>query len=79
MAEMEFDQPNWAPLEAKGGPELCRQFMWMWRQSGIEFYKHIDTRRYLLMDSEGRCYRQTEGGFEPVDASTELKRVRGEE
>jgi len=79
MGAKEFDKPNWAPLEAMGGPELCAQFMWMWRESGIEFYKHIDARRYLLLDSEGRCYRQTEGGFEPVDASTELKRVKGEE
>jgi hypothetical protein len=79
MGAKEFDKPNWAPLEAIGGPELCEQFMWMWRESGIEFFKHIDTRRYLLLDSEGRCYRQTEVGFEPVDAATALKRVKGEE
>ena len=79
MGAKEFDKPNWAPLEAKGGPELCEQFMWMWRESGIEFFKHIDTRRYLLLDSDGRCYRQTEGGFEPVDTATALKRVKGEE
>ena len=78
MGAKEFDQPNWAPLEAMGGPELCCRFMWMWRQSGIEFFKHIDTRRYLLLDSSGRCYRQTEGGFEPMDVETELKRVKGE-
>ena len=79
MGTKEFDKPNWAPLEAIGGPELCGQFMWMWRESDIEFYKHIETRRYLLLDSDGRCYRQTEGGFEPVDAVAALKRVKGEE
>ncbi len=78
MTAMEFDAPNWAPLAAKGGPQLCCEFMWMWRKSGIEFSKHIRTRRYLLLDSEGRCYRQTVVGFEAADLGTELKRARGE-
>jgi len=78
MTVMEFDAPNWAPLEAKGGPELCGEFMWMWRQSGIEFFKHIRTRRYLLLDSRGWCYRQTAIGFEAADLDTEIKRARGE-
>ena len=76
MAAKEFDAPNWAPLEAKGGPELCREFMWMWRESGIEFFKHIRTRRYLLLDSQGRCYRQSAGGIEPADLDAEIERVR---
>jgi hypothetical protein len=75
---MECDKPNWAPLEAKGGPELCSEFMWMMRRSGIEFFKHIRTRRYLLLDSDGRCYRRTANGFEVADLRTELKRARGE-
>lgn len=78
MTAMEFEAPNWAPLEAKGGPELCCEFMWMWRQFGIEFFKHIRTRRYLLLDSVGRCYRRTAGGFGPADLDTESKRARGE-
>jgi hypothetical protein len=78
MTVMEADNPNWAPLEAKGGPELCSEFMWMMRRDGIEFFKHIRTRRYLLLDSEGRCYRQTNTGFEPADLDPELKRARGE-
>jgi hypothetical protein len=52
--------------------------MWMWREGGIEFYKHITTRRYLLLDSDGGCYRQTGGGLEAVDVAAELKRVRGD-
>jgi hypothetical protein len=75
---MEFDKPNWAPLEAVGGPELCGEFMWMMRQSGIEFFKHIRTRRYLLMNSNGGCYRRTATGFEAANLETELKRARGE-
>ena len=78
MIAMECDNPNWAPLEAVGGPEMCSEFMWIGRKCGIEFFKHICTRRYLLLDSEGRCYRQTASGFEPADLETGLKRARGE-
>jgi hypothetical protein len=73
---MEYERPNWAPLEAVGGPELCGEFMWMMRQSGIEFFKHIRTRRYLLLDSDVRCFRRAAAGFEAADLDTELKRVR---
>jgi len=52
--------------------------MWMWREGGIEFYKHITTRRYLLLDSEGHCYRQTGAGLEAADVAAELKRVTGD-
>lgn len=78
MIAMECDNPNWAPLEAVGGPEMSSEFMWMGRQSGIDFFKHICTRRYLLLDSRGCCYRQTSIGFEAADLATELKRARGE-
>ena len=77
MNGMESDKPNWAPLEAVGGPELCSEFMWMMRRSGIEFFKHIRTRRYLLLDSDGRCFRRTAIGLEPADMEAELKRARG--
>jgi len=50
--------------------------MWMWREGGIEFYKHICTRRYLLLDSEGRCYQRGPNGLELADVHAELKRVR---
>ena len=74
----EFERPDWTPLERLIGSRCC-QFMWMWREGGIEFYKHITTRRYLLLDSEGHCYRQTGAGLEAVDAAVELKRVTGDE
>ena len=78
MIRMECDKPNWAPLEAVGGPELCGEFMWMMCRAGIEFFKHTRTRRYLLLDSAGRCYRQTNAGFESAELAIELKRARGE-
>ena len=72
----EFEGPDWTPLERLTGSRCC-QFMWMWREGGIEFYKHITTRRYLLLDSDGGCYRQTAAGLAAVDAQAELKQVRG--
>jgi hypothetical protein len=71
---MNFDQPNWAPLERLIGAG-CAAFMWMWCEGDVQFYKHIDTRRYLLLDSDGRCYRQGPRGLEPANLDEELKRV----
>ncbi len=71
---------NWTPLETMlrqtGRPEsLCGAFMWMYRQNGIEFYKHVDTRRYLLLDSQLQCWRQGKHGFEPSDFAREFDLV----
>lgn len=71
---------NWAPLEAR----LCndtgaiREFMWMYGNgaTGIEYYKHSATRRYLLLHGDGRCFQQTEDGLVEVDFHQELRRVR---
>ena len=76
MADKIFDQPNWKPLEQLVGPEGSGAFMWMWREGKIEFYKHICTRRYLLLDSEGQCYERTPNGLKRADIHAELKRVR---
>ena len=74
--DKEFDRPDWTPLERLIGNRCC-EFMWMWRQGGIEFDKHITTRRYLVLDSEGSCYGQPPAGLEVIDVAAELKRVRG--
>jgi len=76
MAEKSLENPNWKPLEELVGPSGCAHFMWMWRDGEIEFYKHIVTRRYLLLDAAGQCYRRTPTGFQLVDARTEIERVR---
>jgi hypothetical protein len=77
---MEVGASNWFPLETSlrqsGRPiDLCAAFMWMCRDRGIEFYKHIDTRRYLLLDSESRCWRQGDGGLELSDFEREFRRA----
>lgn len=73
----DFEGPDWTPLEGLIG-DRSGEFMWMWRESGVEFYKHIGTRRYLLLGSKGGCYRQTAAGLELIDVAAELKRVRGD-
>jgi hypothetical protein len=69
--------PNWTPLECRLPPVLCAEFMWMFRQAGVEHYKHRDTRRYLLLGQGGECVARTDGGFEEVDFEKEWQRVSG--
>lgn len=76
MAEKHFENPNWKPLERLLGSSGCENFMWMWREVGVEFYKHIRTRHYLLLDSEGLCYRRGPNGPELTDVQAELERVQ---
>ena len=72
--KMEIEPPNWKPLEIQIG-QRCAEFMWMWRQNGLEYYKHIDTRRYLVLDAEGRSYRRRDGDLVVVDFAEEFCRV----
>lgn len=69
--------PNWTPLECRLPPVLCAEFMWMFRQAGVEHYKHRDTRRYLLLGQGGECVARTDNGFEEVDFEEEWQRVSG--
>lgn len=69
--------PNWTPLECRLPPVLCAEFMWMFRQAGVEHYKHRDTRRYLLLGQGGECFARTDRGFEEVDFEEEWQRVSG--
>jgi hypothetical protein len=71
---MELEPANWKPLELRIG-ERCAEFMWMWRQNDLEYYKHIDTRRYLILDAEGRSYDRRDGDLVPVDFAVEFRRV----
>ena len=55
---------DWTPLELVLGPKLCECFMFMGRSGELYLYKHIDTRRYLNLDAEGRCFRYTGNGYD---------------
>lgn len=68
---------DWAPLEQMLGPELCERFMYMGRSGNIYLYKHIDTRRYLNLDAQGRCFRYTGNGYELEEGAKAVAHVFG--
>lgn len=70
---MEHEPANWKPLELLIGSR-CAEFMWMWRDNGLEYYKHIDSRRYLILDAKGDCYGRREQ-LVRVDFQEELRRL----
>jgi hypothetical protein len=74
VATPEVGPANWTPLELRIGSR-CAEFMWMYRQSGYEYYKHIDTRRYIILDSRGACFRRQGSDLIPADFHDELRRV----
>ena len=76
-------ETNWAPLEERLNRDasVIREFMWMYsdEDTGVEYYKHTATRRYLLLRRDGRCFQQAVPGLIEVDFAGELRRVRGKE
>ena len=72
---------NWAPLERKlkDDAAVIREFMWMYadEETGVEYYKHTVTRRYLLLHRDGRCFQQAAPGLIEMNFDIELPRVRG--
>jgi len=44
-------------------------------ENGLEHYKHIDTRRYLILDAKGRSYVRRDGKTVLVDFQKEFRRV----
>ena len=71
---MELEPANWEPLERRIGSR-CGEFMWMYRDGGLEHYKHIDTRRYLILDAKGRSYVRKGGDLVRVNFRKEFRRV----
>jgi hypothetical protein len=71
---MELEPANWKPLELRIGTR-CAEFMWMFRENALEHYKHIDTRRYLILDAKGRSYVRRDGDMVRVNFRKEFRRV----
>jgi hypothetical protein len=71
---IELEPANWKPLELRIGTR-CSEFMWMFRENGLEHYKHIDTRRYLILDAKGRSYVRRDGDMVRVNFRKEFRRV----
>jgi hypothetical protein len=56
----QYEKPEWAPL-LELAAEHIDDFMWMFEvelESGLRLhaYKHIETRKYLHLDKEGRAF-----------------------
>lgn len=56
----QYDKAEWAPL-LELAPDHIDDFMWMFEvelESGLRLhaYKHIETRKYLHLDKEGRAF-----------------------
>ena len=71
--------PNWNPLETKLPTAACAEFMWMYRLNGVEYYKHSETRLYLLLTAgaEGQCLVRTENGVKEAAFEQEWRRASG--
>ena len=54
----EFERPDWTPLERLIGSRCC-QFMWMWREGGIEFYKHITSLKVTAIGRPAPGWRRS--------------------
>lgn len=61
MTDIEYNDPNWLPLEAHLHVDDLGAWMWMCRirhdDKVIEQYKHRDTRRYLNLDQFAEAWR----------------------
>jgi hypothetical protein len=91
----QYDKPEWGPL-LELSVDHIDDFMWMFEvelESGLRLhaYKHIETRKYLHLDKEGRafaylwsddiCDDDEPGSYREVDPQRVLREVlrrRGE-
>lgn len=51
---------SWTPLEKALSRAQCIDFMWMGAAGTILFYKHMDTRRYLLINADTGAFYDDE-------------------
>jgi hypothetical protein len=66
-----WENPNWEPL-LELAPEHIDDFMWMFEvklESGLRLhaFKHIETRKYLHLDTEGRAFAYIRDESKSVD------------
>lgn len=69
---MQYDTPDWTPLEAAIGSEIADWFMWMFELrladgSRVHGYKHQTTRRYLHLTTDGRAFVYRAERYAEVD------------
>ena len=62
------DSPVWEPLIEAVGERLVGTFMWMYEEEMadgtiLHVYKHIHTRRYMHLATDGRAFAYTPCGM----------------
>lgn len=62
------DSPAWEPLIEAVGERLVGTFMWMYEEEMadgtiLHVYKHIHTRRYMHLATDGRAFAYTPCGM----------------
>ena len=61
LDDIDSEDVDWRPLEAILPVEECARFMYMfWLDvdgQRLHHYKHIDTRRYLILNDRSDAYR----------------------
>lgn len=77
------DTPDWAPLTAVVGPAIAEWFMWMFEVRlddglSVHAYKHVTTRRYLHLASDGRAFVYCgDSSYRAMQLTTALVRSLG--
>ncbi len=62
-------EAQWGPLLKcfNGNKRKVREFMFMeTTDTGINLYKHINTRRYINIGSDGKYYKYLDGNYTEV-------------
>ena len=75
---VDYEEPDWGPLEAALSPEERLNFMYMGHAGPIVLYKHRWTRRYVSLSADGKSFfRHTGAGYEEIARSLALEHVNG--
>jgi hypothetical protein len=77
---VQYDTPDWAPLEAAIGSEIADWFMWMFEirladGSHLHGYKHQTTRRYLHLTTDGRAFDYRAERYGEVGLASSIART----
>ncbi len=80
---IQSEAPDWGPLERLVEAEIVGAFMWMFELETsdgrrIHAYKHIDTRRYVHLSTEGETFvYRPEARYLSVDPGQLLRQALG--
>lgn len=65
----------WEIMETYIPSKVWDDLIYIGRKGDITLYKHIDSRRYINIDSQGKCYSYTTNGYVEVDFDKALNHL----